>query len=473
MSSAGTSLRLPQLGHRIARLSLGSRDDKDLIVLGVVHDHQLLVSFLSDEDFPLSLSDTWNPVRGAQRLPQIGLIPVPFPHPRVPEVLAHVHVDLVDVEREQSGSLSYVMSFIYMKVETRSENPWHSELSRTPWYRLVMGFRVVADMPTAADFRDIYEYNWRVLRDYCDALSALPEEAVLKNREATYQSMKNIFHHIVKVHDGWLNVSAQDDSPDPKVYDGDFDALPTMASVRAYMEKVIAKEQSFLASLQDGDLDRPVQAWWKKRPHPLRDALMQVTFEQAHHLGELIALFWQQDVEPPEMTWIDVRTAIAEIPGNAARSPLQEASSRTNRDSKARSASMIGYFMSSLPAPRTTAAATVSVPRTNRIVYAHVRAQGRGVVPEEHTASRHHEQLFDADRGRYAEPQHVRETGPDVSHLDLHEADVRGLAEVAEQIHLARPEAHDRDPRYGTFEEDDRRAWEGERLEDVVRGSRD
>ncbi len=148
----------------------------------------------------------------------------------------------------------------------------------------------MADMPTAADLRDIYEYNWRVLRDYCDALSAMPEEAVLKNREATYRSMKNIFHHIVKGHDGWLNVSAQDDSPDPKVYDGDFDALPTMASVREYMEKVIAKEQALLASLKDDDLDRPIQAWWKKRPHPLRDALMQVTFEQAHHTGELIAL---------------------------------------------------------------------------------------------------------------------------------------------------------------------------------------
>ncbi len=47
-------------------------------------------------------------------------------------------------------------------------------------------------MVTAADFRDIYEYNWRVLRGYCDALSELPEEAVLKNREATYQSMKNM-----------------------------------------------------------------------------------------------------------------------------------------------------------------------------------------------------------------------------------------------------------------------------------------
>ena len=34
---------------------------------------------------------------------------------------------------------------------------------------------------------------------------------------------------------------------------------------------------------------------------------MQVRLEQAHHLGELIALFWQIDIEPPEMTWVDVR----------------------------------------------------------------------------------------------------------------------------------------------------------------------
>jgi len=80
-----------------------------------------------------------------------------------------------------------------------------------------------------------------------------------------------------------------------------------MEPLRAYMEKIIAKEKRFLAKLTEKDLDRGVQPEWKTRPHPLRDALMQVTFEQAHHTGELIALFWQIDVEPPEMTWIDVR----------------------------------------------------------------------------------------------------------------------------------------------------------------------
>src|SRR5437870_8646225 len=98
-------------------------------------------------------------------------------------------------------------------------------------------------MVSIADFRDIYEYNWRVLRDYCDALARLPEDELLKNREATHGSLKNIFHHILSVHDGWLNVTAQGASADPAVREMDFDEVRVMSVLREYMEKIIAKEK--------------------------------------------------------------------------------------------------------------------------------------------------------------------------------------------------------------------------------------
>ena len=170
-------------------------------------------------------------------------------------------------------------------------------------------------MTTTADLRSIYQYNWRVLRDYGDALAKLPEQELLKNREATYHSLKNIFHHILSVHDGWLNVTAQGASADPAMREMDFDEVRSMVPLRDYLEKIIAKESQFLAALTDQDLERGVQPEWKERPHALRDALLQVTFEQAHHLGEIIALYWQIDVEPPEMTWIDVGLAIRGDPG--------------------------------------------------------------------------------------------------------------------------------------------------------------
>jgi uncharacterized damage-inducible protein DinB len=130
-------------------------------------------------------------------------------------------------------------------------------------------------MVTIVDFRSIYEYNWRVLRDYCEALGKLSEAELVKNREATHESMKNIFHHILSVHDGWLNVTAQGASADPAMREKDFDEIRSMGTLRDYMEKIIAKEERFLKKLQDKDLDRGVQPEWKEHPHPLRDALMQ------------------------------------------------------------------------------------------------------------------------------------------------------------------------------------------------------
>lgn len=156
----------------------------------------------------------------------------------------------------------------------------------------------------------MYAYNWRVLRDFSDALERLPADAVTEDRGATYGSMKNIFHHILSVHDGWLNVTAQGASADPAMREKDLDEVPSIAALRPYLEGIIANEESFLRALTERDLDRPIRPEWKERPHLLRDALIQVTLEQAHHVGELIALFWQQDIEPPEMTWVDVRLRI-------------------------------------------------------------------------------------------------------------------------------------------------------------------
>ncbi len=170
-------------------------------------------------------------------------------------------------------------------------------------------------MTTVRDVRGLYAYNWRVLRDFSDALAKLPAAAASKDRGATYGSMKNVFHHILSVHDGWLNVTAQGASADPAMREKDFDEVPSIAELRGYLEKIIAKEEGLLEGLTEKGLGRPIQPEWKERPHALRDALMQVTLEQAHHIGELIAMFWQQDVEPPEMTWIDVRLLNAGDPG--------------------------------------------------------------------------------------------------------------------------------------------------------------
>src|SRR5574337_1084268 len=66
----------------------------------------------------------------------------------------------------------------------------------------------------------------------------------------------------------------------------------------------LGEKSNLLATLTDASLRRTVKAPWQPKACPLGDALIQVTLEQAHHLGEIIAMLWQKDIELPGMTWL-------------------------------------------------------------------------------------------------------------------------------------------------------------------------
>lgn len=162
-------------------------------------------------------------------------------------------------------------------------------------------------MSSAEDFRRIFTYNEKVLRSFFDALNRLPWEKVSKNMEASHQSMKNIFVHILSVYNGLINYTAQGKSDKIPWQEHDYTNYHSMSQVQDFMSKVLGGVKGFMKDLGDADLSKETQAPWMEREHELRDLLMQVTLEQAHHLGEIIALLWQLNVEPPEMTWIDNR----------------------------------------------------------------------------------------------------------------------------------------------------------------------
>lgn len=155
----------------------------------------------------------------------------------------------------------------------------------------------------ADDFRRIFKYNWAVLHAFLGIFDGLPTELVSSNLEASHLSMKDIFTHILTVYDGWLNHARQGQSsgvPEPELDD----AYQSMESMKKYMGHVEAAVNKLLDELTDSMLTLPIKVEWMDKEHSLADALMQATLEQAHHLGEIIALLWQHSIEPPEMTWI-------------------------------------------------------------------------------------------------------------------------------------------------------------------------
>jgi uncharacterized damage-inducible protein DinB len=159
----------------------------------------------------------------------------------------------------------------------------------------------------AEDFRRIFKYNLQVLHSFLEALERLPSETISKNFEASHNSMKDIFTHILTVYDGWLNHARKGQASGVPEAELD-EAYQSMDAMKRYMQHVETGVNALLKDLSDSMLASPVRVDWFEKEQSLTDVFMQITIEQAHHLGEIIALLWQHDIEPPEMTWIGVQS---------------------------------------------------------------------------------------------------------------------------------------------------------------------
>jgi len=156
------------------------------------------------------------------------------------------------------------------------------------------------------DFHRIFKYNRQVLHSFLETLDKLPSEIVSKNIEASHNSMKDIFTHILMVYDGWLNHARKGETSG--VPESEFDeAFQSMDTMKRYMEHVETGVDALLQDLNDSMLASRIKVDWFEKEQSLADVLMQITIEQAHHLGEIIALLWQNNIKPPEMTWIGVQ----------------------------------------------------------------------------------------------------------------------------------------------------------------------
>jgi uncharacterized damage-inducible protein DinB len=180
-------------------------------------------------------------------------------------------------------------------------------------------------MVSVADVRRIYAYNWKVYDAYLERLERLPWRTVSKDLGSGHRSMKDTMVHILNVHDGWLNYVVPGRVPELARAKGRQPSeIRSWAELRAYRDRVRANLDPFLRRLRASDLRRPVRAPWMPGRYTLEDVFFQTTIEEAHHMGEIIALLWQREIEPPEMTWIDLHRGS----GRAARRPHRRATRR-------------------------------------------------------------------------------------------------------------------------------------------------
>jgi len=152
------------------------------------------------------------------------------------------------------------------------------------------------------DVKSLIEYNSEVRRRYFTTLAKLPWDEFVKNREASWYSMRNILIHTLTATDSWLDFLRREKLRVRR----DFDDYKTVEDVQAYMDHVEERMQKYLNSLTPEQMNEKYDVTndaGEKIQVTAEDVLIHVFEEEVHHRGELIALLWQMDMEPPLMGW--------------------------------------------------------------------------------------------------------------------------------------------------------------------------
>lgn len=150
----------------------------------------------------------------------------------------------------------------------------------------------------------LLKYNQFLRRKYFETLSRLSWEDMIKDRGASFASLRDIFLHIVFVLDAYVNYTLQGNPNYPPLNFSEYDG---MDKIKNYLDSVESKADAYLANITPQDLARNIER--KQRDGstiliPVEDLLLDFFQEETHHRGEMLALLWQMDVTPPHMGFI-------------------------------------------------------------------------------------------------------------------------------------------------------------------------
>ena len=159
--------------------------------------------------------------------------------------------------------------------------------------------------------RRLVTYDRRAFESFERAIRRLGWARATANHEIGHRSLKDTLVHVLNVHEAWLVAAAQNRwdevsrKPNRRAA-----AVRSFPDLRRYRNEVWGGIDQLMGGLTEARLGRRVKVPWISGRYTLEDAFYQTSFEQAHHLGEVIAVFWQMDKAPPQMMWIPLLTGV-------------------------------------------------------------------------------------------------------------------------------------------------------------------
>jgi uncharacterized damage-inducible protein DinB len=149
----------------------------------------------------------------------------------------------------------------------------------------------------------LLEYSQFLRHRYLDTFTKLPWDAFVKERGASFGSLRNILLHFVELLDRHVNQTIQGNAELPRIRYDDYDG---MDKIKTYLDRVESSVNRYLSDVTPEELSRKVlrtffdgSTLWMR----VEDILIDLFQEETHHRGEFIAILWQMGIEPPHFWW--------------------------------------------------------------------------------------------------------------------------------------------------------------------------
>jgi uncharacterized damage-inducible protein DinB len=150
------------------------------------------------------------------------------------------------------------------------------------------------------NIKNLFGYNWYSRRLLLDSMAQIPWQKVVESCGASFDCVRDIFIHSLQAEQFWIRRLSGKNTEG--IFKTTFSKFADIKAIQKYADEVEIETSEYLKTLTDKKLQSVFEykGWdGKDKQNKIEDILMHVIEEEIHHRGELLCIFWQNDINPP------------------------------------------------------------------------------------------------------------------------------------------------------------------------------
>jgi len=135
-------------------------------------------------------------------------------------------------------------------------------------------------------------------------MAEIPWKKVVESCGASFECVRDIFIHSLQAEQFWIRRLSGKNTEG--IFNTPFSKFADISVVREYADEVETETNEYLKTLTDEKFQSVFEfKRWDGKPDrkKIEDILMHVIEEEIHHRGELFCIYWQNDINPPYISY--------------------------------------------------------------------------------------------------------------------------------------------------------------------------